>query len=479
MLFHSFEFAIFLPIVLILYVFLPHIWQNRMLLLASYIFYGAWDWRYVSLLLISTVVDFFCARGIEATEKASVKKAYVTLSICANLAMLCTFKYYDFFAHNFQNLMGGFGIGVNPFFLNVALPIGISFFTFQTMSYTIDVYRGKVPAARNILDFSLYVSFFPQLIAGPIERGTRLLPQILAPRELSLERVYRGAYLLLWGLFLKSFIADNIAELVDPVYAPGIVPDGASVIISTYAFAIQIYCDFAGYSFMAIGMACIMGFDLMENFRRPYFSKNISEFWRRWHISLSTWFRDYVFSPYYIHVQNWRIFRKMPIKLRHAFSFAVALFITEFMLGLWHGAGWNFAFFGVYHAVVVWAYYYTSKYWNKMPTLLQIFLTFQIACIGWLVFRAETFGQAVDMFMSIFLNFSPAKTVLDLGPSLLILLGCSSILLIIQFFQHKYDDTYVVLKAPYLIRVFFLATLVTLIMLFGKFGDRPFIYFQF
>ncbi|MED5575485.1 MAG: MBOAT family protein, partial [Pseudomonadota bacterium] len=248
MLFHTLQFAVFFAIVFGLYLALPHKWQNRMLLVASYVFYGAWDWRYLSLLLISTLVDFLCGLGIEGSQARRRKKAYVAVSAIVNLSMLCTFKYFDFFAANFQELMGQFGITVHPYFLNVALPIGISFYTFQTMSYTIDVYRGKVEATRNVLDFGLYVSFFPQLIAGPIERGSRLLPQVLKPRTVTLDEVLKGAYIALWGLFLKVVIADNLAKIVDPVYAPAVDYDGGMVLLATYAFAYQIYCDFAGYS---------------------------------------------------------------------------------------------------------------------------------------------------------------------------------------------------------------------------------------
>ena len=478
MLFHSLEFAVFFPIVFGLYLCLPHIWQNRMLLVASYIFYGAWDWRYVSLLLVSTVADFFCGRCIERTDNVNVKKRFVALSVVANLGMLCTFKYYDFFAENFQVMMGTVGLEVHPYFLDVALPIGISFFTFQTMSYTIDVYRGKVAAAKNIFDFSLYVSFFPQLIAGPIERGTRLLPQILAPRVVTPEKVYRGAYLVLWGLFLKVFIADNLTELVDPVFAEGPY-DGASVLIATYAFSIQIYCDFAGYSFMAMGLAGAMGIELMENFRRPYFAKNIAEFWRRWHISLSSWFRDYVFTPYYVHVEKWRILRGLKLKSRHAAAFFITLFVTEVLLGLWHGAGWNYVFFGVFHALVIGAYYYLRKYWDRMPLGLQIFCMYQIASLGWLVFRANSLGQAWEMFLSIFNNFQLVSPHYDLVTAVMTLAAISGILVIVQVFQELKNNTFVVLRWPRMVRYGFFTALIALVAFFGNFGVKPFIYFQF
>ena len=246
-----------------------------MLLTASYIFYGAWDWRYLSLLLISTTVDYFCGLYLQKTTTKKYKKKIVCISIATNLTLLGIFKYYDFFAENLQLLLATVGFSIQPYFLNLILPVGISFYTFQTMSYTIDVYRGRLKPATNFLDFALYVSFFPQLIAGPIERGARLIPQILKPRIVNREKFCRGAYFFFWGLFLKSFIADNLAELVDPTFNSLGPYDGVEVLLATYAFSFQIYCDFAGYSFMAIGLALAMGIELMENFRRPYFSKNI------------------------------------------------------------------------------------------------------------------------------------------------------------------------------------------------------------
>ena len=478
MLFHSLQFAVFFPIVFALYLASPHKLQNRMLLVASYVFYGSWDWRYLGLLLISTVTDYGCGRGLAATDDAGRRKALVAVSIAVNLSLLGTFKYYDFFAANFQALVGNFGLTVQPYFLDVVLPIGISFYTFQTMSYTLDVYRGKLDAARNFFDFALYVSFFPQLIAGPIERGTRLLPQILKPRTVTLDKVYRGSYLFFWGLFLKVFIADNLAQMVDPVFAGAAPYDGGAVLLAVYAFSFQIYCDFAGYSFMAIGLGLAMGIELMENFRRPYFARNIGDFWRRWHISLSSWFRDYVFSPFYIYMGKQPLFRRLPIRRRHDVAFFITLLSAEFMLGLWHGAGWNFVLFGIYHGLAIWAYYYLKKYWERMNVFVQIFLTYQIACGGWLVFRAPTFGQAVDMADAVLFNFSLAPE-LGLATMALTIVALVSILVTIQVFQDLKGDTFVVLRLPPFLRYGLIASMAVLVLVFGDFSDRPFIYFQF
>jgi D-alanyl-lipoteichoic acid acyltransferase DltB (MBOAT superfamily) len=279
-------------------------------------------------------------------------------------------------------------------------------------------------------------------------------------------------------LFLKVFIADNLAKIADPVYASTGPFEGSSVLIATYAFAIQIYCDFAGYSFMAIGLAAAMGIDLMENFRRPYFSLNIADFWRRWHISLSSWFRDYFFSPLYIYMDGSKLLKGYSIKVRHAIVFFATLLFTEYLLGFWHGAGWNYGFFGVYHALAILAYYYTRKYWDRMNAFVRIILTFHIVCGGWLVFRAPTLGQAMDMFNGVFTNFSVASNPQFYG-SFLEVLAYSSVLIIVQLFQERHDETLIVLAWPSYVRYAFFALLGSLIVVFGDFGGRPFIYFQF
>ncbi len=436
-----------------------------MLLVGSYIFYGSWDWRYLSLLLVSTAADYYCGRGIEDTKTPALKKRFVCISIFINLSILGVFKYYDFFAQNFQELSGYFGLKIEPYLLDTVLPIGISFYTFQTMSYTIDVFRGKLKAARNFFDFALYVSFFPQLVAGPIERGARLLPQILKVRTVTLEKVYRGMYLLLWGLVLKVVLGDNLAKIVDPVFASTAPYNGSDVLLATYAFSIQIYCDFAGYSFMAIGLGLCMGIELMENFRRPYFSKNISEFWRRWHISLSSWLRDYLYVPL---GGNQKGIKRTCINI----------FITMLLGGLWHGANWNFAVFGIYHGILIGGYYYTSRYWDKLPFPAQVFLTFQIAAVGWLIFRTKTLSQAGEMFLSFFQNFNLqlSQTGLEQIQQLIFYF---LFLTLIQYFQERKNDTLAILKLPLFPRYFFISTLFLMLIILGDFGGHPFIYFQF
>ena len=478
MLFHTTEFAIFFALVYPLYLFLPHRLQNRMLLVASYVFYGSWDWRFLSLLVVSSITDYLCGLGIDGSDRVRKRKLLVGISIVVNGGLLGVFKYYDFFASEFQALMSGFGVQTHPYFLDIALPIGISFYTFQTMSYTIDVYRKKLPATRNLLDFGLYVSFFPQLIAGPIERGTRFLPQVLKPRTVNLDMVYRGLYFILWGLFLKVVIADNLSALVDPVFSKSADFAGAEVLVAAYAFSFQIYCDFAGYSFIALGLALMMGFQLMENFRRPYFSRNIADFWRRWHISLSSWFRDYVFTPLYMFIEKRKFLKPLKMKKRHAIAFFGALMVAEYLLGLWHGAGWSYGLFGIYHGAMIWAYYGIKRSWDRMPVALQIFLMYQIACIGWVIFRAPTLSQAMDMLASVAVNFVPTdpNAVMNSAGILLMLVLP---LITIQVFQDLRNNTLIVLKSPRVIRYGIILALFWTTLLFGVFDAQPFIYFQF
>ena len=476
MLFHTPQFLIFFVIVYSLYRVLPHRLQNYMLLVASYVFYGAWEWRYLSLIFLSTVTDYFCGLNIDSHKEKKQKKVFLYISIMVNLTLLGVFKYYDFFAANFEGLMGSFGIEIQPYFLNVALPIGISFYTFQTISYSVDVYRGRLRACRNFFDFALYVSFFPQLVAGPIERGVRLLPQILKPRKLSRDQMLEGCYFILWGLFLKVVIADNMADIVDPVFSLG-SQNGAMIVLSIYAFAIQIFCDFCGYSLMAIGLASLMGITLMENFRRPYFTKNISDFWRRWHISLSSWFRDYVFSPYYIYLQQVSFIKKRPLMVRHGIAFFTTLFVTEFMLGLWHGAGWNYAFFGVYHALLIWVYYYTKKYWDKMPGLLQIVLTFQIACVGWLIFRSSSMLQIQRLSAGIFgpWSLTDPQFLAEAKKFIVLLLP----LLLHEIVAEVKNKQNSIMLLPKYVQFPVYGGIIFAMMIFGQFVEKKFIYFQF
>ena len=333
MLFNSLQFIAFFIIVYSLYLLFNHRWQNYMLLAASYFFYGSWNWRFLSLILISTILDYFCGLAIDRQPGRKRKKLFLIISVTGNLTILGFFKYFNFFAHDFQLILARFGIPTHPLVLNIVLPVGISFYTFQTMSYTIDIYRGEMRPTRRFLDLALFVAFFPQLVAGPIERAKHLLPQIIKPRLITPRQFREGLWLIYWGFFLKVFVADNLAGIVDRVFAGAETISGIEVLLGLYAFAFQILGDFAGYSSIAIGLARLMGIDIMTNFLFPYFVTNPRDFWKNWHISLSTWLRDYLYIP----LGGNRRGRLMTYR---------NILITMLLGGLWHGAAWTFVIWG-------------------------------------------------------------------------------------------------------------------------------------
>ncbi|MBU1036481.1 MBOAT family protein [Patescibacteria group bacterium] len=342
MLFNSLEFIIFLVIVFFIYWKLKRKQQNFFLVLVSYVFYGWWDWRFLSLIIISSLVDFIVGRKIYQTEKKSSRKSFLFLSIFINLGLLGFFKYFNFFVASFQSLLASLGVPeISMTTLNIILPVGISFYTFQTMSYTIDIYRRKIEPTNDLLQFFAFVSFFPQLVAGPIERAANLLVQFGEKRIFKLNEAFDGCRQILWGFFKKIVIADTLAIAVNSVYKDLVNASGGQLLIATFFFAFQLYCDFSGYSDIAIGTAKLFGFKLMRNFSYPYFSRNIAEFWRRWHISLSTWLRDYLYYPLVYSAKN-----------KTRIWIYTSTFITFVLIGLWHGAGWNYiamgALFGFY-----------------------------------------------------------------------------------------------------------------------------------
>lgn len=336
MLFNTWTFLVFALVVYGLYYVLPFRGQNRMLLVASYVFYGAWDWRFLSLIVLSSLIDYVAAQRIAAAASPSPRKRWLLLSCVANLGLLGVFKYFGFFAQSFADLGALVGWQVDAVTLDIVLPVGISFYTFQTMSYTIDVYRGTLRPVRSFEDFALFVAYFPQLVAGPIERASHLLPQLTKPRTIRREQVYEGAWLIAWGLFKKAVIADNVAPRIDEVFLLGNDwASGGACLVAIYGFAIQIYCDFSGYSDVARGLGKLQGVDIMRNFQIPYVATNPSEFWRRWHISLSTWLRDYLYVPLGGN-------RGGPLRTYRN------LLLTMILGGLWHGAAWTFVLWGVY-----------------------------------------------------------------------------------------------------------------------------------
>jgi alginate O-acetyltransferase complex protein AlgI len=447
-----------------------------MLLVASYVFYSFWDWRFLGLIIISTLLDYFCGLKINSSNNPKVRKLFLILSVAGNLSILGFFKYYTFFALSLKNLFLKFGILLDPISLNIILPIGISFYTFQTMSYTIDIYRKELEPTKNFLDFALFVAFFPQLVAGPIERARNLLPQILNPRKLDLEKIYEGFYLIFWGLFLKIFIADNLANIVDLVFKSSAPYNGVEVLLATYAFAFQIFCDFAGYSNIARGVGKCLGFDIMINFNLPYFSKNPQEFWRRWHISLSTWLRDYLYIPLGGN-------REGTIKTYRN------IFITMLLGGLWHGASWTFIIWGIYHGALLIIHRILKPLLKKIhnPRIfiikklwgcLKIIFFFQFISLGWIIFRAVSINQLTEMLYGLFFNFN-LSTDIDLKANLFKFIFCIGILLIVQLFQYLKKDLMIVLKTRVPVRVFFYFIIFYSMILFGLSGENEFIYFQF
>lgn len=396
MVFNSLTFFIFFGIVVCVYYGLPHRWQNRMLLLASYFFYGWWDWRFLSLIFISTVTDYLCAIQIHNQPSPSGKRKYLYISIIVNLTLLGFFKYWNFFSESLAALLLRLGINGDLRTFSIILPIGISFYTFKTMSYSIDIYRGEFEPTYDFFDYALFVAFFPALIAGPIDRAKQLLPQIRNERRFDKDQILDGLRLIFWGLFKKVFVADNLGIIVDQIYKNP-AATGTEYIIATWAFTFQIYGDFSGYTDMARGASKCLGIELTENFKQPYFAINPSDFWRRWHISLSSWLRDYVYIPLGGNrKEGWKTYRN--------------LLLTMLVCGLWHGAAWNFVIWGAFHGLLLSLYRIfknnrkststeTSGLWSYM---LKAFFMFQLTSLGWIFFRAQNLDHIKLIFDRIF-----------------------------------------------------------------------------
>ena len=475
MLFNSYIFWVFLAGVVALYRLLPHRAQNRMLLVASYVFYGAWDWRFLGLIALSTVVDYFIARALGASHDPGRRRALMWTSVGVNLGILAVFKYYGFFAGELATLLNGAGLGVLLPTLDIVLPVGISFYTFQTMSYTIDVYRGQTEPAEGFLDFALYVSFFPQLVAGPIERSTRLLPQILTPRTVTRDDFCEGLYLVAIGLFKKVVIADNMAQIANAVFnTPTATLSGFEALVGVYAFAFQIYGDFSGYSAIARGVSRWLGFDLMVNFRMPYFAVSPSDFWRRWHISLSSWLRDYLYIP----LGGNRSSSLMTYR---------NLVLTMLLGGLWHGAAWTFIAWGAVHGAILAIYRYaehardTPMPWadpgrSGLWRAGAILLMFHIVCVTWLLFRAESMGQAYDMFSALFTRFDP--TTVGLGMLGTIMFYVTP-LMAYEWWVERRGDLMELTHVAWPARAVAYTYCTLMIWLFAAPTQSEFIYFQF
>ena len=391
--FVSVAFFVFLPIVFFLYWMVQrwHGWQNLCLLIASYVFYGWWDWRFLILILITSLSSFFSGFFI---EKSRFKRLYLFGNICLNLGILGLFKYYGFFADNLNLLLSQFCLSLDMPTWRIILPVGISFYTFQSLSYSIDVYRGKLRATRDVVSFCTYIAFFPQLVAGPIERATNLLPQMLGPRRFDYDEAVDGLRRILWGFFKKLVVADNCALAVNQIWDNYPDANALTLLCGMVLFTFQIYGDFSGYSDIAIGTAKLFGIQLMDNFRLPYFSRSIAEFWGRWHISLMTWFRDYLYIP----LGGSRV---------GASRTACNIFIVFLLSGLWHGANWTFVVWGAYNAVLIvvgrWLWKSSSKEdrlvgWKDLGAVIS---TFILVVLGWVVFRADNLSDAVGYLYSL------------------------------------------------------------------------------
>lgn len=404
MLFNSIDFAIFLPIVFSLYWLLAKkslTFQNWLLVLSSYIFYGWWDWRFLSLILFSSLVDYFISNKLKTEQKERKRKSLLWLSILINLGFLGFFKYYNFFLENFVSAFSFFGSEIKVHSLQIILPVGISFYTFQTMSYTIDVYRRKLEPTNDFVAFSAFVSFFPQLVAGPIERATHLLPQFSKKRRFDYSKAVDGMRQILWGLFKKIVIADNCAEFANHIFNNSADLNGSSLFLGAVFFTFQIYGDFSGYSDIAVGTSRLFGFDLMRNFAFPYFSRDFGEFWRRWHISLSTWFRDYLYIP----LGGSRVNKLLIIR---------NTFIIFIVSGFWHGANWTFIFWGILHAIYFLPLLIMGNnrknldivaQGRMLPSgkeMIQMSVTFGLTIFAWIFFRAKDVEQGFGIIKGIF-----------------------------------------------------------------------------
>ena len=404
MLFNSVNFALFLPIIFILYWFATNKSlkiQNILLLAASYFFYACWDWRFLFLLLFSTLLDYFTGIKMAESKNQNIKKFWFWLSISVNLGFLSVFKYYNFFAISFTEAISNLGLHVNPWTLNVILPIGISFYTFHGLSYVIDIYKDRIKPEKNIIDYSLFVSFFPLLVAGPIERATHLLPQIKKKRDFDYAYAVDGLKQILWGLFKKIVIADQCAEYVNIIFNNNANYSGSTMVIGALFFTFQIYGDFSGYSDIAIGTARLFGIDLLQNFAFPYFSRDIAEFWRRWHISLSTWFRDYLYIPLGgSKGGTW-------MKVRNT----LIIFIVS---GFWHGANWTFIIWGLLNALYIMPsiLFKTNrnnldtvskgKYLPTLKEFISMTITFSLTVFAWIFFRSDSLKEAYRIISKIF-----------------------------------------------------------------------------
>lgn len=482
MLFNSIDFALFLPLVFILYWFVVGRnlkVQNLLIVIASYVFYGWWDWRFLSLIIFSSLVDYLVGIGLSKQENTTKRKLLLLTSIFVNIGFLGFFKYYNFFAQNFADAFTLLGEHFEPNRMDIILPVGISFYTFQTLSYSIDVYRRKLQPTKDLIAFLAFVSFFPQLVAGPIERATNLLPQFYKKRQFEYDKAVDGMRQILWGLFKKIVIADNCAKFVNDIFANYADYSGSTLLLGAIFFTFQIYGDFSGYSDIAIGTSRLFGFNIMRNFAFPYFSRDIAEFWRRWHISLSTWFRDYVYIPLGgSRCGTWK-------KIRNT----LVIFIVS---GFWHGANWTFIVWGALNALYFMPLLLLNRNRNNLgvvaqsnflPTMkefLNIGVTFGLTVFAWIFFRAESLRHALNYISGI---FSPSIMTIPHFPgqkrallTILLIIGFMIIEWLQREKQHALQFDKIIF--PKVIRWGLYYGIILTIFWFGG-TQQQFIYFQF
>lgn len=487
MLFNSINFAIFLPIVFILYWFATKgnlRLQNILLLVSSYFFYACWDWRFLFLLIFSTLLDYFTGIKIHEAKDKRKKLFWLWLSVGVNLGFLGIFKYYNFFAASFADGLSLLGFKVNFGTLQIILPVGISFYTFHGLSYVIDLYKNRIKPEKNFIDYSVFVSFFPLLVAGPIERATHLLPQILKKREFDYSKAVDGLRQILWGLFKKVVIADNCAEYANTIFNNSTSYSGSTLVLGALFFSFQIYCDFSGYSDIALGTSRLFGIDLLRNFAFPYFSRDIAEFWRRWHISLSSWFKDYLYIP--LGGSKGGLW----MKIRNTF-------IIFLVSGFWHGANWTFIAWGALNAIYFTPLVLTNSNRNNLEIVAQgkhipsfkelysMLVTFSLTVIAWIFFRAENINHAYNYILSmttgLFQKHSYIQTIQLLNKQI----GCTTPILLFVFIfiewigrERQYAIAYLGATWNPAYRYIFYYAIISAIFLFGG-KEQQFIYFQF
>jgi len=489
MLFNSIDFAIFLPIIFILHWFVANRnlkTQNFFIVAASYLFCGWWDWRFLSAILISTIVNYFLGLGIAKEEAETKRKILLYIGILVNLGLLGFFKYYNFFQDNFITAFSFFGVEIKANSLNIILPIGISFYTFKALSYIIDIYKRQLKPAVDFVAYSAFVSFFPQLVAGPIDRAATLLPQFYTERVFDYSKAVDGLRQILWGLFKKMVIADNCARYADLIFDNSTQYSGSTLVVGALFFALQIYGDFSGYSDIAIGTSRLFGFDSMKNFAFPYFSRDIAEFWRRWHISLSTWLRDYVFFP----------LRRKLLRQKSLPAWLVQSLpplVTMIVSGIWHGANWTFILWGALHGAYLIAEIYLkpsadrffedfrSRIVSGLYGTFQICLTFTLVCLGWILFRAENMTQAIRILAEIF--SSSLFSIPDFAEGRDVF---ATVVLILCFIfmewlgrENQYAIEWVGLTWPKPVRWAFYSAIIFSIGMFMQTTETPFLYLQF